>query len=866
MGLVRFLLHTCSRTCTLFSCIPAVLIAGLLAGCGGSAGSIAELNNLADPTGIAAQPDADDLQAILQSELERLGVDTAKATTAAPSTGNEVFNLRAVLIDADGPGGEDPTGVTLTWTERLIGDYDQNGEVSVADLTPLGVYYLETVDYDAANLHDGVAHWPTGDPTEDGVADTTQPPTADSPAANWRKARVDGNSDGVINVSDITPIAQHWQERLNGYHVYRKAPGEEVFTILPDPDDAEVPLLVQRSDFFPEDAVSPDPNRPLCFELEDPITGVGPFEYYLAPYDANSESEGPASTPVSTENQPVVLELEASLVAAPLTGVAPLTVYFNAGGSLIPEGAVPNYKWDWYNGGVYDLDTGTDYAVSHTFTEGGSYVIWVRVQDNTGGLDHASVTIEVNAPPTVELTADIQDGDLPLEVNFTATASDSDGTIASYEWDLDGDRIYETSSEAESTAVHVYQQIGSFFPSVRVTDDQGVVAVAELQIAVHGWIRTIVDGSLYAGRYNSMALIDGKPAIAYFDYSTIEQLLYVRALDTLGLVWPEPVAADTRPEGSTDPDFSRGKECSMVEVAGLPAIAYYDDHDFIGQRLMYIRGLDADGVEWTSPYGLTDESHGRIGWNNSLALVNGNPAIACNSQTNLGNGRKLCYFRAQDELGDSWSFASYRTVDQSYNLEDITLATVDVGFVVPTISYVAIEQDAITLVQTANARYVFATDADGNTWGTPHHIVDIDSNRLDGMSMIMVNGLPAVCYAAELVKDDPAYIYYQQASHATGATWFDAVVISLELTTWLTHNSLAFIDGNPAIASSMQTADMLMYERAEDNSGTVWPGELDLIDPTIGAKGDCNLLEINGHPAICYYDNSDGNLMYAIYL
>ena len=72
-----------------------------------------------------------------------------KVAAAAPrGDANAVFDLSAEIIDPDGEGGDPPTGIALTWTERCIGDYDQNGLVNASDLTPLGVYWEEAVKYD----------------------------------------------------------------------------------------------------------------------------------------------------------------------------------------------------------------------------------------------------------------------------------------------------------------------------------------------------------------------------------------------------------------------------------------------------------------------------------------------------------------------------------------------------------------------------------------------------------------------------------------------------------------------------------------------------------------------------------------------
>jgi len=108
----------------------------LAVSCGGkqNATAPAELDAMQQ----TSAPSLIELEDLLTAELERLGVDPAKCTAAAPSAGNAVFDLQAVL---HGSGGDPEAlaSVELTWTERLIGDYKQDGLVNVSDLTPIGV-------------------------------------------------------------------------------------------------------------------------------------------------------------------------------------------------------------------------------------------------------------------------------------------------------------------------------------------------------------------------------------------------------------------------------------------------------------------------------------------------------------------------------------------------------------------------------------------------------------------------------------------------------------------------------------------------------------------------------------------------------
>jgi len=258
------------------------LVSTVLAGChSGSSVALKPGDNDVGPPSVA------ELEARLHAELQRLGKEAAdgsiKVAAGAPKgAGGAVFDLTAALIDPDGPpdgqgGGEQPpTGIELRWTERFAGDYDMNGVVGLSDITPIAQKWGLHPSYDSPALHDGFASWPTGNP------DDSSGSAAGPGATNWRIARVDGDANGLIALSDVTPIATHCQEALSGYRVYRRGAGDSDFTVLPNPDDASSPLTIPRSKCFPAGQDSPDQSRPVryCFTDEPPVAGT--CEYYVA--------------------------------------------------------------------------------------------------------------------------------------------------------------------------------------------------------------------------------------------------------------------------------------------------------------------------------------------------------------------------------------------------------------------------------------------------------------------------------------------------------------------------------------------------------------------------------------------------------
>ena len=300
-----------------------------------------------EDAGTEARPPYGELQDFLMSELQRLGKDPSRTTSeVAKGDANRVFDLSPALIDPDGPGGDPVTGVQLDWTEVLIGDYDQNGLVTIAELTPLGQNLGKAVAYDAAALHGGFAYWPAGDPDDDGGEN---PPAAGSPAANWRLARIDGDRNGLLTISDTTPIAQHWQEALSGYRIYRQAPGESQFTMRPGKPGTNDFLSIEHPD-MPGLA-------PVRYTFaDDSVTETGVYLYYVAPYDLQSQAQGPASGIVSIDLDSGTVNSSpiANLSVTPDFAGAPAEITLDATASYDPDGSIAAWDWDFDGDGTTD--------------------------------------------------------------------------------------------------------------------------------------------------------------------------------------------------------------------------------------------------------------------------------------------------------------------------------------------------------------------------------------------------------------------------------------------------------------------------------------------------------------------------------
>ncbi len=325
------------------------------------------------------------LETELLKQLKALGKDPEKTPSAAPQgSDNAVFDLHADLLDAGGnplpPGQPGVTGVRLTWTEQLIGDYDQNGEVNVADVKPLGAHYQHgfQVDYDDPALHGGFAAWPTGDP--DGAG-----------AANWRLARIDGDGNRELFLADLQAIGKHFKESMGGYRVYRQAPGETSFTRLPDPLGVSGVMTLVKPP-------PPQPGQliPVRYSFTDAQAtsaglGAGVYQFMVVPFDTSTGQEGPASGTIAIDivagtvnHFPV-----AKLKVTPDYAATPAPVELDASASYDYDGGIQTFSWDLDGDGTLDWVSGT--ALPADSSDG-------TVKDITANANGSKLTATYNQP------------------------------------------------------------------------------------------------------------------------------------------------------------------------------------------------------------------------------------------------------------------------------------------------------------------------------------------------------------------------------------------------------------------------------------------------------------------------------------
>jgi PKD repeat protein len=161
----------------------------------------------------------------------------------------------------------------------------------------------------------------------------------------------------------------------------------------------------------------------------------------------------------------------------PAGGNAPVSIRFTP--TPITNAAINLFQWDFDGNGTIDVNDTVGRDQVRTYSTPGTYAVSLKITDSQGRTDTRVKNVVIgNAPPVVSASASPTNGQVPLTVNFLASATDSNG-IVRYEWDFDGDGTYDrTINSTSGNTTFAYTTVGTFQPKVRVTDGLGATTVA----------------------------------------------------------------------------------------------------------------------------------------------------------------------------------------------------------------------------------------------------------------------------------------------------------------------------------------------------------------------------------------------------
>ena len=193
-------------------------------------------------------------------------------------------------------------------------------------------------------------------------------------------------------------------------------------------------------------------------------------------------SEHYVSTPVT-----VWANITALPVYPPLADAGPnITAEVNtevtlsgSGVSRNPGGTITKYEWDFDGDGTYDLSSNTTGKAKHTYTLVGNYMPRLKVTDELGATAEDTTNVTMTARPNIPPIANAGDDQTVFSgqsVVFSGTGSDQDGQVVRYQWDFNGDGVWDYESPSSGSATWTYDNPGTYESKLRVTDDLGAMA------------------------------------------------------------------------------------------------------------------------------------------------------------------------------------------------------------------------------------------------------------------------------------------------------------------------------------------------------------------------------------------------------
>ena len=497
----------------------------------------------------------------------------------------------------------------LEWTYYNNGDYDQNGQVTIGDITPLGLHFGKKVS-----------------------------------SPNWNVAKVaDGDLNGENNVSDLTPIGINFGSSVQSFAIYDSASEGGPFAAFPG-----------GSVSFAS-ASQPPGGGPIPFQMDLQSPTYKNY-FMLRVHDGISEAlQNSNVVQYEPANQPPVIV--ASHDALPLNPPGAL-VNFDASGSSDPDGSITAYHWDYEGDGNF-IDGGLSTAKFHYYSKAGSFTPVIRAYDNGGAFSESAfdpivIGLGITQIIPIDNSGNVLNG-------ISAAYNGNDQHVVSWSVESGGNYSVAQSRSTSSAALNftapslggLYSEpflhfsllltpgeFGFYYHTVSLGDLRlsldptrtgdsytigALVQAADLQYDFGKWVSAaLVDNdfaAVYAasepgggygkirftgknaGMFNrtisttagykpSLAVVSGNPACCFTTIisDTNHQLQYNRSSDGTGNIWPGAIVV------VSGEDVETAQHC-MISGFDVVVIVYWSDTD---DALRAVASLDKGNV-WGSP-------------------------------------------------------------------------------------------------------------------------------------------------------------------------------------------------------------------------------------------------------------------------
>jgi len=160
--------------------------------------------------------------------------------------------------------------------------------------------------------------------------------------------------------------------------------------------------------------------------------------------------------------------------------------FLMAGSDL--DGMVVLYEWDYEGDGTFDEVSAVPTTTVHIYYDPGVYTAVLRITDDDGATDTDDRVVTVNEKvqnqlPTADAGPDLE-AQIGTEVTLIGRGNDTDGHIATFMWDFDGDGVYDLTSNSTGTAIHTYNELGEFTARLLVIDNLKAAATDTCNVTI----------------------------------------------------------------------------------------------------------------------------------------------------------------------------------------------------------------------------------------------------------------------------------------------------------------------------------------------------------------------------------------------
>ena len=304
-------------------------------------------------------------------------------------------------------------------------------------------------------------------------------------------------------------------------------------------------------------------------------SSVGTFTITLQVTDDDGATDTTTTTVTVNNGAPV------AAAGGPYTGNKGTAIAVDGTGSSDADGTIVDFAWDCDGDGTADVNNATGLATC-TFASIGTYTITLVVTDDNGGTDADTATVTVPLVGPIAHAGGpyvgIQGAGVPVDGSLSF---DSDGAIVLWEWDCDGDSVFEQSSATAATATCTPPSIGTTLVQLRVTDDDGAQDVDVTSIAVSNLVPVADAGGPYSGSEGVAVALDASGSadldgfIATYGWDCDGDLLpdVLTASPTAATCTFGAVGTYTVTLVVTDNDGGTDVDTATVVVASLPPVA-----------------------------------------------------------------------------------------------------------------------------------------------------------------------------------------------------------------------------------------------------------------------------------------------------